>query len=97
MFQALTVSDLTLKLPAYRSPTLIVNGEHDNALQGGKRTASLIPHAEHRILAGTGHCCFLEDLGSFNVLVQAFLTRNGLWPSVSDSELATNNISEKQR
>jgi 3-oxoadipate enol-lactonase len=80
VFQALTVSDLTLKLPAYRSPTLIVNGEHDSALPGGTRTASLIPHAEHRILADTGHCCFLEDPGSFNALAQDFLTRNNLWP-----------------
>jgi pimeloyl-ACP methyl ester carboxylesterase len=84
VFQALTVSDLTPKLPAYRSPTLIVNGEHDNALPGGTRTAGLIPHAEHRILPGTGHCCFLEDPGNFNALVQAFLARNGLWPSAED-------------
>jgi 3-oxoadipate enol-lactonase len=80
VFQALTVSDLTPMLPAYRSPTLIVNGEHDNALLGGKRTASLISHARHRILPGTGHCCFLEDPGSFNVLVQEFLVENGFWP-----------------
>lgn len=80
VFQALTVSDLTPKLPAYRSPTLIVNGEHDSALPGGRRTASLIPQAEHRILANTGHCCFLEDPGDFNMLVQDFLVRNKLWP-----------------
>ena len=80
VFMALTLSDLTPKLPAYRTPTLIVNGEHDNALPGGTRTAVLIPHAEHRILPGTGHCCFVEDPGSFNVLVEDFLKRNGLWP-----------------
>jgi pimeloyl-ACP methyl ester carboxylesterase len=86
VFQALTVSDLTPKLPAYRSPTLIVNGEHDSALQGGRRTATLIPHAEHRILAGTGHCCFLEDPEHFNMLVQDFLARNDLWPSGDGSQ-----------
>jgi len=32
VFQALAVSDLTPKLPHYRSPTLIVNGEHDTHL-----------------------------------------------------------------
>src|SRR5262249_15971825 len=68
VFHALTVSDLTPKLPAYRSPTLIVNGEHDNALAGGRRTASLIAQAEHKILLGTGHCCFLEDPEHFNAL-----------------------------
>jgi 3-oxoadipate enol-lactonase len=97
VFQALTVSDLSPKLPAYRSPTLIVNGEYDNALPGGRRTASLIPHAEHRILAGTGHCCFLEDPGGFNVLVQEFLTRNRLWPSVRHLEKPTLQPLERQR
>jgi len=81
VFQALTVSDLTPKLPLYKSPTLIVNGEHDSALPGGTKTASLIPHAEHRILPATGHCCFLEDPENFNALVQAFLERNKLWPN----------------
>jgi pimeloyl-ACP methyl ester carboxylesterase len=59
---------------------LIVNGEHDNALPGGQRTAALIPHAVHEILPRTGHCCFLEDPENFNALVQAFLVNNKLWP-----------------
>ena len=80
VFQALTVSDLTPKLPHYGSPTLIVNGEHDNALAGGTRTAALVPHSEHKILPATGHCCFLEDPARFNALVQDFLQRNRLWP-----------------
>jgi 3-oxoadipate enol-lactonase len=81
VFEALTVSDLTPKLPSYRTPTLIVNGEHDNALPGGTRTAGLIRHAEHRILPATGHCCFLEDPAGFEALVRDFLVRNGLWPA----------------
>ena len=80
VFGALTVSDLTPKLLYYKSPTLIVNGEHDNALGGGKRTAGLIRHAAHKVLPATGHCCFLEDPAGFNELVQDFLERNGLWP-----------------
>jgi 3-oxoadipate enol-lactonase len=80
VFHALTVSDLMPKLPTYRTPTLIVNGEHDNALPGGTRTASLIPHAQHEILRGTGHCCFIEDPETFNALVQSFLERHHLWP-----------------
>ncbi len=83
VFSALTVSDLTPRLAAYKSPTLIVNGEHDNALPGGKRTAGLIAQAEHKILPGTGHCCFLEDPASFAALVQDFLRRNNLWPRAS--------------
>ena len=81
VFGALTVSDLTNRLPAYMSPTLIVNGEFDNALKGGTRTASLIAQAEHKIIAGTGHCCFLEDPATFDALVRDFLQRNRLWPS----------------
>jgi 3-oxoadipate enol-lactonase len=81
VFQALTISDLTPRLAAYKSPTLIVNGEHDAALPGGTRTAGLIAQAEHKILPNTGHCCFLEDPESFNALAQDFLMRNGLWPS----------------
>jgi 3-oxoadipate enol-lactonase len=81
VFQALIASDLTAKLPAYRTPTLIVNGEHDNALPGGTRTAGLIPHAEHRILPGTGHCCFLEDPAGFEAIAREFLVRHGLWPT----------------
>ena len=80
VFQALTVSDLTPKLALHKSPTLIVNGEHDSALPGGRRTAALIAHAEHKILPRTGHCCFLEDPESFNALVQDFLSRHKLWP-----------------
>ena len=80
VFGALTVSDLTGRLPAYKSPTLIVNGEFDNALKGGTRTASLIPHSEHKIIPGAGHCCFLEDPAAFEKLVRDFLLRNRLWP-----------------
>lgn len=80
VFEALSVSDLTPQLPAYKTPTLIVNGEHDAALPGGTRTAALIKHAEHRIMPRTGHCCFMEDPESFEALVRAFLDRNGLWP-----------------
>lgn len=80
VFQALTVSDLTPRLAAYRSPTLIVNGEFDNALKGGTRTASLLPQAEHKIIPGAGHCCFLENPAAFDELVRDFLARNGMWP-----------------
>jgi len=80
IFGALTLSDITPRLPAYTSPTLIVNGEHDGALPGGKKTASLIKQAEHHILPGAGHCCFIEKPGEFDTLVVDFLRRSGLWP-----------------
>jgi 3-oxoadipate enol-lactonase len=83
VFGALTFSDLTSRLPAYRSPTLIVNGEHDGALPGGTRTAGLIAQAEHVILPATGHCCFVEDPPLFNGRMTDFLTRHGLMPNAA--------------
>lgn len=83
VFGALTTSDLTTKLASYKTPTLIVNGEHDSALAGGTRTAGLIHHAEHRILPGAGHCCFLEEPAVFDSYVIEFLGRNGLLPKHS--------------
>ena len=80
VFGALTVSDLTPKLAAYKTPTLIVNGEHDSALAGGTRTAGLIAQAEHQILPGAGHCCFLEDPATFDGYMRNFLKRNRLMP-----------------
>jgi pimeloyl-ACP methyl ester carboxylesterase len=80
VFRALTESDLTPKLRVHTGPTLIVNGEHDNALPGGTRTATLMPHAEHKILPGTGHCCFIENPESFNAITEEFLSRRHLWP-----------------
>ena len=80
VFRALTVSDVTPKLPAYRTPTLIVNGEHDNALKAGTKTASLIPHCEHVILKDAGHCCFIEDPETFDARVISFLQKHGLMP-----------------
>lgn len=81
VFEALTISDLTAKLPAYRTPTLVVNGEHDNALPAGIRTASLIRDCEHIILPGTGHCCFIEDPTNFDAHVSAFLHKHALMPA----------------
>ena len=76
VFRALETSDLTPKLAECRVPTLIVNGEHDGARPGGERTASMMKDVEHRILAGTGHCCFLEDPEGFDELVLSFLARH---------------------
>jgi 3-oxoadipate enol-lactonase len=77
VFRALETSDLTPKLGQCRVQTLIVNGEHDGARPGGERTASLLKGAEHEILPGTGHCCFLEDPERFDAIVESFLARHG--------------------
>lgn len=80
VFGSVSGSDLTERLPVYKNPILIVNGEFDGALKGGTHTASLIAQAEHKIMPGVGHCCFLEDPATFERLVEDFLRRHRLWP-----------------
>jgi len=80
VFEALSVADVQPKLPAFRTPSLIVNGEFDSALAAGTKTAGLIPHARHVILKNAGHACNLEDPEAFDAAVMAFLTENGLMP-----------------
>ena len=59
----------------------MINGEYDNSLAGGKKTASLIPGAVHRILPKTGHACNIEDPAGFDEFVIEFLQSLGLMPS----------------
>lgn len=77
VFRALEDSDLTPQLADCRVSTLVMNGEHDSARAGGERTASMIKYAEHQLLPGVGHCCFLEDPERFDELVRSFLARHG--------------------
>jgi 3-oxoadipate enol-lactonase len=77
VFRALENSDLTMRLPDCGVPILVVNGEHDGARAAGERTASMLKHAEHHVLPGAGHCCFLEDPERFDELMQNFLARHG--------------------
>ena len=77
VFEAISVSDLTPKLVDYLTPTLIINGEFDNALPAGKKTSELIKNSEHFIIPRTGHCCFIEDPNSFDSRVLEFLNSIG--------------------
>lgn len=79
-----TTADVTDRLGEIKLPTLVINGEFDSAMEGGKLTASLIPGAVHKVLPGTGHACPIEDPAGFDALVVDFLNANGLMPSLSD-------------
>jgi len=68
------------ELATITQPTLVVNGEYDNSLKGGKLTASLIPGAVHKILPKTGHACNIEDPATFDEFVIEFLRANNLMP-----------------
>jgi pimeloyl-ACP methyl ester carboxylesterase len=80
IFRARGGTDMTARLGSMKVPTLVINGEYDNSLAGGKKTASLIPGAVHRILPKTGHACNIEDPAGFDELVIEFLRAHGLMP-----------------
>ncbi len=80
IFRARAGTDMTERLAFIRIPTLVINGEYDNSLAAGKRTAEMIPGAIHRILPKTGHACCIEDPAGFDALVSEFLSSQGLMP-----------------
>lgn len=80
VFEGLGVADVQPKLPAFRTPSLIINGEFDSALAAGTKTAELIPHARHVVLKNAGHACNIEDPQAFDAAVIDFLSANGLMP-----------------
>jgi len=80
IFRARGGTDMALRLGSMKVPTLVINGEYDNSLAAGKRTASLIPGAVHRILPKTGHACCIEDPAGFDASVIEFLQTKGLMP-----------------
>ncbi len=81
IFRARAGTDITTRLESMKVPTLVINGEYDNSLNAGQRTASLIPGAMHRILPKTGHACCIEDPAGFDGFVIEFLRANRLLPS----------------
>jgi pimeloyl-ACP methyl ester carboxylesterase len=82
VFMAGNHTDSTPRLPTMKVPTLVINGEFDNSLPAGQRTASLVPGGVHKILPGTGHACCLEDPAGFDRLVIEFLQSRRLMPAL---------------
>jgi len=80
IFRARGGLDMTPRLGTMKVPTLVINGEYDNSLAGGKKTASLIPGSVHKILPKTGHACNIEDPATFDAFVIEFLRAHGLMP-----------------
>jgi pimeloyl-ACP methyl ester carboxylesterase len=75
-----TLNDVTPRLKDIRVPTLVVNGEFDNALPNGRKSAQLIPGAVHKMLPGAGHACCMDDPVAFDAAVIEFLGGRGLMP-----------------
>jgi len=82
VFMAGNNTDTTDRLPTMKVPVLVINGEFDNSLAAGKRTASLVPGAVHKILPGTGHACCIEDPAGFDRLVIEFLRSHKFMPGI---------------
>jgi pimeloyl-ACP methyl ester carboxylesterase len=78
---------MTSRLGSMKVPTLVINGEYDNSLTAGKKTASLIPGAVHKILPKTGHACCIEDPAGFDEFVFEFLKSQRLMPSTPSNYL----------
>src|SRR3990172_3466673 len=81
IFRARGGTDMTPRLSGMKVPTLVINGEYDNSLAGGKKTAALIPGAVHRVLPKTGHACNIEDPATFDAFVVEFLRAHQLMPA----------------
>lgn len=82
VFRAGNGTDNTERLHTMKVPTLVINGEFDNSMAAGKRTASLVPGAVHKVLPGANHACCLEDPATFDALVIDFLKERGLMPEL---------------
>jgi len=80
IFRARGGTDMTPRLGTMKVPTLVINGEYDNSLKAGQRTASLIPGAVHKVLPKTGHACNIEDPATFDEFVIEFLCAKRLMP-----------------
>ena len=80
LFHSFVDVDLAGQVGSIAEPVLIVNGEYDNSLSGGRKTAGLIEGARHEVIEGAGHLCILEDPATFDALVTGFLRENGLYP-----------------
>jgi 3-oxoadipate enol-lactonase len=82
VFMAGNHTDTTERLLTMQVATLVINGELDNSLPAGQRTASLVPGAVHKVLPGAGHACCIEDPPGFDALVIEFLRARGLMPNL---------------
>lgn len=81
-FDSTTMQDDVVKLhpgdfAAYRIPTLISGGAHDDFLEPGSHihTATLIPGCETYTFADAGHSAYFETPAEFNSVVDTFLSR----------------------
>jgi 3-oxoadipate enol-lactonase len=73
--RALYDFDLSAKLPGIDVPTLVIAGQEDVLTKpaGMEKIAALIPGAEYRLIANTGHMIPVEQPAALDVLLEQFL------------------------
>lgn len=82
LFHSFGGVELAKQVSAIKVPVQIVNGIHDNSLEGGRKTAALIEGARHDVIENAGHLCCLEEPAAFDAIATRFLQENGLWPEI---------------
>ena len=82
LFHSFDGVELAKEVSAIKVPVQIVNGIHDNSLDGGRKTAALIRGARHDIIENAGHLCCLEEPAAFDAIATRFLQDNDLWPEI---------------
>ena len=78
MAAAWSPSDLATHLPEIAAPTLVLAGERDAVvpIAQSQRVARALPHAEFRVVPGTGHIAFEEAPAMIDGLILDFLRRS---------------------
>jgi pimeloyl-ACP methyl ester carboxylesterase len=73
------------RLAGCKVPLLVLEAEHDrdDFHRMAQAVAALVPHAEHRIVRGSGHFPNLEVPEVFTSLVEEFMAAHAPKPSVS--------------
>jgi pimeloyl-ACP methyl ester carboxylesterase len=88
--------DLRGQLPAIRAPVLVLKGPRDHYVppSWSHEIVSLVPGAEYREVAGTGHCSHLSMPASFNGTMLGWL-RERLDREVVDAAQPAASIDER--
>jgi 3-oxoadipate enol-lactonase len=76
--RALYDFDLSSELPRIAVPTLVVAGQEDTLTrpEGMQEIAALIPGAEYRLIAGSGHMIPVEQPEPLHALIDTFLAQH---------------------
>jgi pimeloyl-ACP methyl ester carboxylesterase len=69
---------LVHRVSAIRTPTLVINGEHDSVARRamGDALAVVLPHAARAMIANAGHLANLDNPAAYNAILKQFIVRH---------------------